>query len=100
LPVVTYPGEAYASRMGTALLSAAGLPELVAADAQGYEDLAVALASDAARLGEIRSQLRDSRMSLPLFDSVAFTRNIERAYVEMVARSEAGMAPDNITVAG
>jgi protein O-GlcNAc transferase len=100
LPVVTFPGEAYASRMGTALLSAVRLPELAAANAQGYEDLAVALASDATRLGEIRSQLRDSRMSLPLFDSAAFTRNLEKAYVEMVARSEAGMHPEHITVAG
>jgi len=96
LPVITYPGEAYASRMGAALLVAAGLRELVARDAQAYEDLAVALAGDAARLAAIRSRLQASRMEVPLFDSTAFARHIESAYAQMIERSRAGLPPDHI----
>jgi predicted O-linked N-acetylglucosamine transferase (SPINDLY family) len=100
LPVITYPGEAYASRMGAALLVAAALPELVARDAQEYENLAVALAGDAARLAAIRSRLQASRMEVPLFDSAAFTRHIESAYEQMVERSRAGLPPDHIRSSG
>jgi protein O-GlcNAc transferase len=75
---------------------AAGLRELVARDAQGYEDLAVALADDAARLSGIRARLQASRLQLPLFDSAAFTRHIESAFLQMIERSRAGLPPDHI----
>ena len=98
LPVVSFPGQAYASRMGASLLTAAHLPELVAPDAQGYEDLAVALATDPQRLSAIRSRLQRTRMSVPLFDSEAFTRSLERAYERMVERGETGLPPDHLRI--
>ena len=37
LPVLTCPGETFASRIGASLLSAVGLPELIAADLTEYD---------------------------------------------------------------
>src|SRR5262249_4494623 len=43
VPVLTLPGEAFASRVGASVLRAIALPELIAADAQAYTELAVEL---------------------------------------------------------
>ena len=46
LPVVTCAGNAFVGRVGASMLKAAGLPELITASLQDYEDLALTLASD------------------------------------------------------
>lgn len=85
LPVLTLSGRAFASRMAGALLTAAGLPELITHDLQAYEDLAVELASDKKALKALRQKLADAKENSPLFDSERFTRNLEQQYLELVA---------------
>ena len=85
LPVLTLSGRAFASRMAGALLTAAGLPELITHDVQAYEDLAVQLASDKKSLKALRQKLADAKENSPLFDSERFTRNLEQQYRELVA---------------
>ncbi|CBL46237.1 Conserved hypothetical protein [gamma proteobacterium HdN1] len=84
LPVLTMSGRAFASRMAGALLTAAGLPELITHDLQGYEELAVQLASDKKALKALRQKLLDAKENSPLFDSEKFTRNLEKQYVKLV----------------
>ncbi len=99
LPVLTSMGETFASRMGASLLRAVGLPELVTTTAEAYEALAVELGQDATRMRAIREKLERDRHQAPLFDTPRFTRHLEAAYEAMVARSDAGLAPDHISVA-
>jgi len=99
LPVVTYPGSTIASRVGTALLHAVGLPELVARDRADYEARALALARDPARLRAVREKLARNRTSAPLFDATRFRTAIEAAYTTMWTRNEAGLAPAPFDVA-
>ncbi|HET9106421.1 MAG TPA: hypothetical protein VFN79_04450, partial [Steroidobacteraceae bacterium] len=78
------------------LLTAAGLPELIADDRSGYERLAIALATDPQRLALLRQKLADNRSRCPLFDTGASTRNIESLYEQMYDRYHAGLQPEHL----
>ena len=98
LPVLTCAGETFAGRVASSLLNAVRLPELVATTRTGYEELAVALATDPARLTELRRRLADNRLGAPLFDTRRFARNIEAAFVKIHERYCADVPPDNIRI--
>lgn len=77
VPVLTWKGTSFAGRVSESLLSAVGLPELVANDINGFGRLAVELAQDGARLARLRQHLLDARVTASLFDTVGTTRAIE-----------------------
>jgi len=84
LPLVTYSGDSFASRMAGSLLHAVGLPELIASDIHSYQALAVELSLQPEKLQELRRRLIDNRDSCLLFDTPQFTRNLEAAYLEVI----------------
>lgn len=71
VPVVSRVGDHHVARVGASLLTAAGHPEWSTATADEYVGAAVTLASDAARLQEIRRGLRDDLSHGPLLDHQA-----------------------------
>ena len=77
LPLLTCPGRSFASRMAASVLTAAGLPELIAPDLAAYEELAVALGTDPPRLLALRQKLARQRDTCTLFDTPAFVRDLE-----------------------
>lgn len=81
LPIVTCPGNSFQSRVAASVLTAAGLPELIAPSLADYEALALGLARDPQSLSRIRARLAGNRDSCPLFDIARFTRNLEDAYI-------------------
>src|SRR5580704_4449391 len=83
LPVLTCAGETFAGRVAGSIVRAAGLAELVASSPRDYEAIALALARDPARLAGIRSRLGTGCSSLPLFDMVKRTRDLEAIYARM-----------------
>lgn len=83
MPVVTRRGQAFAGRVCASLLTALGIPELIAEDAADYEALALRLARDPAYLAQVRQRIAGARDSAPLFDTVRYTRNLEQAYRTM-----------------
>jgi len=99
LPVLSMAGKCYHSRVAASLLHAVGLPELVTSSLAEYEALALALARDPARLGELTTRLREGGDASPLFDMPAWTRAMEAAYTEMARRARAGEAPTHLTIA-
>ena len=80
LPLVTRPGRSFAARVATSLLNAIGLPELVTGSDAAYEQLALELATDPARLNAIKKKLAANRLTTPLFDTDASVRAFEDAY--------------------
>ena len=98
LPVLTRLGKTFAGRMGASLLTAIGLPELIAPSADAYEAMAIALANDPGRLGAIKRKLREQRATARLFDTKQFARDIESAYTIMTQRVRDGLPPDHIVV--
>ena len=98
LPVLTQIGETFAGRVAASVLNAVGLPELITATPQAYEDLAVEFAADSEKLAAIRAKLANNRLTKPLFDTRLFTRHIEAAYTAMYQRYQAGLPPECISV--
>jgi predicted O-linked N-acetylglucosamine transferase (SPINDLY family) len=89
LPLLTRAGESFASRVAASLLRTAGLPELIARSASEYEEKAVDLAADPARLRQLRRTLEGRDTSL--FDTERYTRNLEAAYEAIHERYRAGL---------
>lgn len=98
VPVVAVLGKHWVSRMSASALHCLGLPELIAEGLDGYEQLAVELASNPRQLMSIRQKLQHQRSSASLFDTALFTRQVEKAYCMMWERFLQGMAPETFQV--
>lgn len=83
VPVVSLVGDRHAGRMGSSLLCAVGLEELVAKDVAGYVKTAAALAGDLGRLEALRSGMRERVRCSPLMDEAGFTRALEQCYIDI-----------------
>jgi len=99
VPVLTTPGSTFAGRVAASLLSAIGLPELIAESPAAYEAHALELARDASALRSIRAKLAANRDKFPLFDTQRFTRHLEAAFVGMRDRYRRGLPPESFAVA-
>lgn len=84
LPLLTQRGTAFAGRVCASLLTALGLPGLIAETAAGYEATALALARDPERLEDMRAQLAARRTTSVPFDTPRLTREIEALYEKML----------------
>jgi predicted O-linked N-acetylglucosamine transferase (SPINDLY family) len=98
LPVLTSPGQSFASRVAASLLTALDIEELVCDGLDRYEECAVSLAGDPGRLLEIRQRLENGRSGAALFDSARFAKSIENAYGQVYERFMAGDPPAPIRV--
>src|SRR5262249_28520205 len=90
LPVLTSLGDSFAGRVAASLLHAVGLPELITANLDDYEALALKLATDPTLLADTRGKLDRNRLTFPLFDSARLCRHIESAYATMWEMSRRG----------
>ncbi len=93
LPVLTCAGETFASRVAGSLLNAIGLPELVTGSMDQYERFALRLAREPANLKSFRDRLQQNRSTAMLFDTERFTRDLEKAYLQMWGVFLSGAAP-------
>ena len=91
LPLLTCPGQSYASRVAASLLSALRLPELITDSLEDYAALAIELAENPARLAGVRGRLQQNRQTAPLFDTALFTRHLEAAYSHIYRQHQAGL---------
>jgi predicted O-linked N-acetylglucosamine transferase (SPINDLY family) len=98
LPVLTCTGNTFAGRVAASLLSAVGLPELIADSLPVYESLAMKLAHDPAALSALKTRLAATRDSATLFDTGRFTRHLESAYVMMWERAQHGLPAESFAV--
>jgi predicted O-linked N-acetylglucosamine transferase (SPINDLY family) len=72
VPVITCPGETFASRHGLSYMSNIGLTETIAGGLEEYVDLAVRLAGDLSHLSPLRAGLRPQMADSPLCDGKRF----------------------------
>jgi protein O-GlcNAc transferase len=83
VPVVTLKGALHAGRVGASLLTAAGLPELVATSTEDFVTRCVALAADRQKLAEMRGGMRERLRSSALCDAPAYARRMDSALRQM-----------------
>ncbi len=98
LPVLTCAGPSFPSRVGASLLRAVGLPELVTESFADYEALAYRLATEPALLANLRERLAANLPTAPLYDTPRYTRHLEAAYEQMVARARSGLPAHSISI--
>ena len=83
VPVVSLAGETFMSRATGSILHPGGLGELVVDTPEAYVACARDLAGDLARLGTLRTTLRERIATSPLCDAPTHARNVENAYRDM-----------------
>lgn len=93
LPLVTIAGPTFAGRVAASALQAVGLPELVTHSLDEYEKVALELAKSPDALERLKARLGRQCTTHPLFDTAGFTRNLERAYLQMRDYYRAGTPP-------
>lgn len=91
VPVVTFAGDTFASRVASSLLHAVGLDELICDGLTEYQHTIKALASDPARRAALRAALLQARETAPLFDSEKFTRDYEALLLRAHERHAQGL---------
>jgi predicted O-linked N-acetylglucosamine transferase (SPINDLY family) len=79
VPTLTLAGDTMIARQGASLLTAAGLPEWVAASLEEYVQKEIAFAADLPTLVGLRAGLREQVLASPLFDAPLFARHLEDA---------------------
>jgi predicted O-linked N-acetylglucosamine transferase (SPINDLY family) len=84
LPVLTYSGKTFASRMAGALLTAAKLDELITYNLQDYEQKAIELASNHETCIRLREHLTEVHEKGVLFDTPRFVRNLETHFTKLI----------------
>ena len=98
VPVLTWPGATYASRVAASMLTTVGLPELITNSPAEYEALALKLSRDPALLTSLKAKLAENRAASALFDTARITRAIEAAFTTMHERHRSGQRPEGFAV--
>ena len=78
LPLLTCPGQTFASRMGASLCAATGLQEMICPTPEAYRQRAIALGRQPAELQRLRHQLLEGKAELPLFNTSAWVGHLEQ----------------------
>nr|WP_281255693.1 tetratricopeptide repeat protein [Desulfamplus magnetovallimortis] len=96
IPVITITGNRFASRMSASILTAIGLEELVTDNLDSYCDIAIKIAKNKDYMRSLKNKLKNNTHKEPLFDTLGFTLNLERAYIKIFERYLSGKTPELI----
>ena len=83
VPLLTRIGSTFVSRVAASLLTAVGLPELIARDDDEFVAIGRSLAMAPERLAALRRHLATAGRTSPLFDTRRFARDLEDLYQRM-----------------
>lgn len=98
IPIITCPGDTFASRVTASMLKAIGLDELIYPTLDAYEIAAIEFGRDRARTAALKAKVDANRPVYPLFDTARWVRNIERAYRMIWDNHQSGRPPRQMDV--
>lgn len=98
LPVLTKRGRQAHANVAASFLTALGLPELIASDADTFVARAIELAGDASARAGLRAKLAAAMETRIPFDSPRMARHVESAFRTMTARARASLKPASFDV--
>jgi predicted O-linked N-acetylglucosamine transferase (SPINDLY family) len=93
VPVLTFSGRGFASRVCGSLVHSVGMPEMICESPDDYERKAIALGNDRAALKRCRDKLAKIRDTSILFDMNGHVRALEGLYRQMWQDFEKGAIP-------
>ncbi|AUN95742.1 tetratricopeptide repeat protein [Pseudazoarcus pumilus] len=93
VPILTIEGQTFASRVGASLMTAIGIPELVASDLAEYKARAVDISKSRKEAAALKARLQDGVTGCRLFDGNAFARQVENLFDQMWCRFDRGQSP-------
>jgi predicted O-linked N-acetylglucosamine transferase (SPINDLY family) len=97
-PVLTQPGQTFASRVAGSLNHHLGMGQMNAKSDQDYIDKAVQLASFPPMLAALRGRIEDARHNSGLFDMTAYARDFTSTLAVMFERAQQGLEPEDFEV--
>lgn len=96
VPVVTFSGRTFASRVAGSLLQAVGVTETICYSLEDYEATALTLATDPSRRRALGARIQAARLQSTLFDGRLITRDIESLYERMWRRAVNHLPPEHL----
>lgn len=98
IPIVTFQGNSFQSRVAASLLHAIDIPELITYSIEDYKNLAIELALDSKKLAEIKKKLELNRFKTSLFDTPSYTKNLEQVYKKVNDLYKLNKNPEDIYI--
>lgn len=83
LPLLTCPGDTFASRVASSLLQHIHIPQLIAENWHEYEQKALYYAQNSSALNELKHQLAKQNSISSLFNPSRFANNLEQHYQQI-----------------
>jgi predicted O-linked N-acetylglucosamine transferase (SPINDLY family) len=97
VPVLTLPGETFASRVAAGILHSAGLGEWVAATPAEYVNKAVAFgAQGRTAIDAAKARVHSTYWASPMVDNAALGRQLEAALLAVFDRAAEGLEPTSL----
>ena len=77
-PLLALTGDTFAARVSGSILTAAGMPDLIADNLSAYRNQLQSLLAQPAVLDALRQRVADARTQSAFFDTTRFARNLEK----------------------
>ncbi len=84
MPLVTFAGKSFSSRVSASLLNSIGLNELICSTEKQYFEKALELGRNPGKISFLKQKLFKHKYSYPLFDSRLFVKNYESKLKEII----------------
>jgi predicted O-linked N-acetylglucosamine transferase (SPINDLY family) len=98
LPIITYRGKSFASRVASSLLHSVGLDELITDSIEEYKNLAIHLGNNPKEIQKLKKLLSHEKETKPLFNTERYTSNLESAFLKMHEIYCAGLPATSFSV--
>ncbi len=98
LPALTRLGETFAGRVAGSLVTAAGMPDMIAESDVDYVRRAIEIATSPGLSAKLKSRLDENKKTSALFDTESYARDLERAYSVMYERQTQGLPASAIEI--
>ena len=98
VPVLTKMGKSFAARVAGSMLYSLNIPELVTTTEEDYEYLALSIATNPDKLKKLKTKLAINRKSASLFDSLKYTKNLEKAFKVAFNKFKNNLSPTDFIV--
>ncbi|MBS0515845.1 MAG: tetratricopeptide repeat protein [Proteobacteria bacterium] len=97
-PVLTRPGDTFASRVAASLNRQIGLDDMVVANDEAYAALAIELARQPTRVHALRARLGAPAARAQLFDMQAYADDFAALIERIAERARSGQPPQDISL--